>query len=93
MHRKLQADLSLMFCSLVRGVAFVVVKAGLDHASPFAFLAVRFSIAAILMVVTQAKSMGAMACGEWFAGMRLTFFLFAGYCFQVEANLIQRPLQ
>ena len=82
MNRKLHADLSLMFCSLIWGVAFVVVKTGLDHASPFVFLAVRFSIAAMLMAVFQRKSIGAMERVELFAGLRLAFFLFAGYCFQ-----------
>ena len=79
MNRKLQADLSLMFCSLIWGVSFVVVKVGLDHSSPFVFLAVRFSIAAILMAFLRLHVVGRMERVELFAGMRLAFFLFAGY--------------
>lgn len=82
MNRKLQADLSLMFCSLIWGATFVVVKTGLDHASPFLFLAVRFTIAAILMALSQARALGKIQRVEVFAGMRLAFFMFAGYCFQ-----------
>ena len=44
MDRKIKADLSLMFCSLIWGVSFVVVKNALDHASVFIFLAVRFTV-------------------------------------------------
>ena len=40
-----------MFCSLIWGVTFVVVKTGLDHASVFVFLAMRFTIAAVLMAM------------------------------------------
>jgi drug/metabolite transporter (DMT)-like permease len=82
MDRKIQADLSLMFCSLIWGVTFVVVKNGLDHASPFVFLAVRFTIAAALMALFRPRVIGRIEREEAFAGMRLAFFMFAGYCFQ-----------
>lgn len=82
MERKLRADLSLMFCSLIWGATFVVVKTGLDHASPFVFLAVRFTIAAALMALFRPKVIGKIEREEVFAGMRLAFFMFAGYCFQ-----------
>jgi drug/metabolite transporter (DMT)-like permease len=55
MDGKLKADLSLMFCSLIWGATFVVVKTGVDHASPFLFLAVRFTIAAVLMAVFRRR--------------------------------------
>jgi drug/metabolite transporter (DMT)-like permease len=82
MNNKLQADLSLMFCSLIWGVTFVVVKRGLDHASPFVFLAVRFGIAAALMTLFRPQAIVEMEREEVFAGMRLALFMFAGYCFQ-----------
>jgi len=82
MDRKLKADLSLMFCSLIWGATFVVVKTGLDHASPFVFLAVRFTIAAALMAAFRPKVIGRIQREEIFPGMRLAFFMFAGYCFQ-----------
>jgi len=82
MRQRLHADLSLMFCSLVWGVTFVVVKNALDHASPFVFLAVRFSIAVILMAFLRPAVIQRIENQEVFAGMRLAFFMFAGYCFQ-----------
>ena len=71
-----------MFCSLIWGASFVVVKTGLDHASPFVFLAVRFTIAAALMALFRPQVIGRIERDELFAGMRLAFFMFAGYRFQ-----------
>ena len=82
MSHRLKADLSLMFCSLIWGVTFVVVKNVLDHASPFVFLAVRFSIAVILMALLRPQVIQNIESQATFAGMRLAFFMFAGYCFQ-----------
>ena len=80
--RRRQADLSLMFCSLIWGVTFVVVKNSLEQSSVFLFLAVRFSIAVVIMAMLQAKIIGRIEPQEIFAGMRLAFFMFAGYGFQ-----------
>src|ERR1700739_2681601 len=82
MSPRLKADLSLMFCSLIWGVTFVVVKNALEHASPFVFLAVRFSIAVILMAILRPQVIQQMENQEIFAGLRLAFFMFAGYAFQ-----------
>ena len=80
--RRKQADLSLMFCSLIWGVTFVVVKNALEQSSVFLFLAVRFSIAVVIMALLQAKIIARIEPPEIFAGMRLAFFMFAGYGFQ-----------
>ena len=82
MERRPKADLSLMFCSLIWGVTFVVVKNSLEQSSVFLFLAVRFSIAVVIMAMLQAKIIGRLEPQEIFAGMRLAFFMFAGYGFQ-----------
>jgi drug/metabolite transporter (DMT)-like permease len=82
MSQNLRADLALMFCSLIWGVTFVVVKNVLDHTSVFVFLAVRFTIAAGLMALLKPQVLGRIEGQEIFAGMRLAFFMFAGYCFQ-----------
>jgi drug/metabolite transporter (DMT)-like permease len=82
MDRKLKADLALMFCSLIWGASFVVVKNALDHASVFVFLAVRFTLAAALMAMLRPRVIGRIDRQEIFAGMRLAFFMFAGYAFQ-----------
>ncbi len=82
MNQKPKADLALMFCSLIWGVSFVVVKSVLEESSVFLFLAVRFSIAALIMAFLQMQVIRRIEPQEIFAGMRLAFFMFAGYCFQ-----------
>src|SRR5277367_6615128 len=82
MNRKIRADLALMFCSLIWGVTFVVVKSALEHSSVFVFLAVRFTIAALLMAALRPQTIRHIDRQEIFAGMRLAFFMFSGYCFQ-----------
>lgn len=82
MQQRLKADLSLMFCSLIWGVTFVVVKGALAHVSVFVFLAVRFSAAAALMAMFRPSVLGRIDSQELFAGLRLAFFMFAGYGFQ-----------
>jgi drug/metabolite transporter (DMT)-like permease len=80
--RKLKADLSLTFCSLIWGATFVVVKTGLGLSSPFLFLPLRFAIAAVLMALFRPKVLSRMDRTDIFPGMRLAFFMFSGYCFQ-----------
>ena len=82
MEHKRKADLALMFCSLIWGVTFVVVKSSLEESSVFLFLAVRFTIATVIMAFLQMQVIGRIESQEVFAGMRLAFFMFAGYCFQ-----------
>ena len=81
-NRRLQADLSLTLCSLIWGVTFVVVKNALEQSSVFVFLAVRFTIAAAIMALLQSRIIARIEPQEIFAGMRLAFFMFAGYGFQ-----------
>jgi drug/metabolite transporter (DMT)-like permease len=82
MDRKLRADVSLMFCSLIWGVTFVVVKNALDHTSVFVFLAARFTLAAFLMAAFRPSVLRKIDREEVFAGLRLALFMFAGYAFQ-----------
>jgi drug/metabolite transporter (DMT)-like permease len=82
MDRRLKADLALMFCSLIWGVTFVVVKNALDYSSVFIFLAIRFTLAAILMALLRPNSLKRIDNQEIFAGLRLAFFMFVGYGFQ-----------
>jgi drug/metabolite transporter (DMT)-like permease len=50
LSKRLRADLSLALCSLLWGATFVVVKNSLNHTSVFISLAVRFTVAAVLML-------------------------------------------
>ncbi len=82
MSQRTKADLALAFCSLIWGLTFVLVKNVLDNSSVFLFLAIRFSIAALLMAALRPSVLARIDGSEIFAGMRLAFFMFAGYCFQ-----------
>ncbi len=91
MSRRLRADLSLALCSLLWGATFVVVKNGLDHASVFIFLAVRFSVAAVLMAAWSNRALQRFEREDLFAGLRLGCFMFLGYAFQTAGLQYTTP--
>jgi drug/metabolite transporter (DMT)-like permease len=80
--KRIQADLGLTFCTILWGSTFVVVKNSLDHSSVFLFLALRFTLAGILMALWRPRIFYSIERDEIFAGLRLGFFMFAGYAFQ-----------
>jgi drug/metabolite transporter (DMT)-like permease len=82
MTTRLKADLGLVLTTLIWGSNFVVVKAVLSHASPFVFLAVRFSLAALILAVLYRSSLRRLTRADLRAGLILGLFLFAGYAFQ-----------
>jgi len=69
----------------------VVVKNALDHASVFVFLAVRFSIAAVLMLVWSTRDLRRFEREDLFAGLRLGCFMFLGYAFQTAGLQYTTP--
>jgi drug/metabolite transporter (DMT)-like permease len=81
-NKRLSADLGLMFCTILWGSTFVVVKNSLDHSSVFLFLALRFTLAGLLMAAWRPRVFFSIEREEIFAGLRLGFFMFAGYAFQ-----------
>jgi drug/metabolite transporter (DMT)-like permease len=91
MSKRLRADLSLALCSLLWGATFVVVKNALDHASVFIFLAVRFSLAAVLMLAWSTRALQRFERDDLFAGLRLGCFMFLGYAFQTAGLQYTTP--
>jgi drug/metabolite transporter (DMT)-like permease len=91
MSRRIRADLSLAFCSLLWGATFVVVKNALDHSSVFIFLAVRFSVAAVLMLAWSSRALRQFEREDLFAGFRLGCFMFLGYAFQTAGLQYTTP--
>ena len=81
-NKKLRADLGLAFCTILWGSTFVVVKNSLDNSSVFLFLALRFTLAGIVMALWRPHVFRSLAREEIFAGLRLGFFMFGGYAFQ-----------
>jgi drug/metabolite transporter (DMT)-like permease len=88
---RVRADLALAFCSLLWGATFVVVKNSLDHASVFLFLAVRFTLAAALMIAFRPKVLRQAKREELIAGARLGLFMFGGYAFQTAGLQYTTP--
>jgi drug/metabolite transporter (DMT)-like permease len=91
MTKRLRADLSLALCSLLWGATFVVVKNALDHASVFIFLAVRFTVAAVLMLAFSSRKLRRFEREDLFAGLRLGCFMFLGYAFQTAGLQYTTP--
>lgn len=89
--QRVRADLALAFSTLLWGATFVVVKNALGHASVFVFLAVRFSVAALLMAAFRPRALRNLKREELFAGAALGFFMFGGYAFQTAGLLYTTP--
>src|ERR1700675_4492391 len=91
MQRRVRADVSLAFCSLLWGATFVVVRGALEHVSVFLFLAVRFTLAALLLAIFQRSGLRNLKKGELFAGAALGLFMFGGYAFQTAGLQYTTP--
>ncbi len=91
MTKRLRADLSLAFCSLLWGATFVVAKNSLDYSSVFVFLSVRFTLAALLMAAFRPHVFRTLKREELLAGAALGFFMFGGYAFQTAGLQYTTP--
>lgn len=98
-HRRLFADLSLLFVAFIWGLTFVMVQDAVHSYPVFAFLSVRFAFAIIglapivwwrrgyLREHRQDVSLGHQIA----AGMLIGLFLFAGYGLQTAGLLYTTP--
>jgi drug/metabolite transporter (DMT)-like permease len=91
MNLRLKADLALAFVTLLWGATFVVVKEALDHASVFAFLALRFAAATVVMAAIYARALPRFTRPDVWAGAQIGFFMFAGYIFQTVGLKFTTP--
>jgi len=87
--QRLGADLILVFVSFLWGVTFVVVKSALADASSLVFLALRFSLAALLLLLLFRFRPGSLRgfLSHWRGGVLCGFFLFLGYALQTAGLL------
>lgn len=90
-ERRVRADMALAFCSLLWGATFVVVRGALNDISVFLFLAVRFSLATLLMALFRPAGLRNLKKGELFAGAALGLFMFGGYAFQTAGLQYTTP--
>jgi drug/metabolite transporter (DMT)-like permease len=81
-NQRLRADLALVLCSFLWGTTFVIVQQALADSSVFAFLAVRFTIASVLLGVLYRADLRRMSRAEFVAGLQIGAAMFLGYAFQ-----------
>lgn len=82
MSRQLQADLSLLLVALIWGSTFVLVKDAVTYVGPLTFIAVRFTLTAVAMMLLFRRRLRAVGRHGLAAGALIGVFLFAGYGFQ-----------
>lgn len=82
MSRRTKAELLLLSCTLIWGGTFVVVKTGLDDASPMLFVAIRFVIATLLFFPFVARSLRGMTKAALKGGIIVGVLLFIGFVTQ-----------
>jgi len=77
-----KAELFLFSCTVIWGGTFVIVKSGLEDSSPLQFVAIRFTIAAILFFPFVAKSLRSISRKAWEGGIVIGSLLFLGFVSQ-----------
>jgi drug/metabolite transporter (DMT)-like permease len=80
--RQWQADTLLLLVALIWGSTFVLVKRSVAHFPVFAFLSLRFALAAVMLLILFSQRLRDVHRAEICAGMAIGLFLFAGYAFQ-----------
>jgi drug/metabolite transporter (DMT)-like permease len=89
--KRLRADLGLLFCALIWGATFVVVKDALADVSVFVYIAVRFALAAAVMGIFFWRSLRGLDRKTISAGVQIGFFLLGGYVFQTTGLKFTTP--
>ena len=89
--KRVRADLALTFCALIWGSTFVVVKHALADVSVFAYIAVRFGLAAVVMALLFWRDLRALRPATVWAGVQIGFFMLGGYVFQTAGLQFTTP--
>ncbi|MBO5137630.1 MAG: EamA family transporter [Spirochaetaceae bacterium] len=85
MHKrsiKILASVGMLLTAAIWGFAFVIVKNSLDFVPPIYMLAIRFSIAGLVLALIFCKKFSMLNKKILFHGAILGFFLFSAYAFQ-----------
>ena len=91
MSRKLKADLLLIFCTLIWGATFVVVKDALANATVFVFLALRFLLATVVLIFMYGRQLRTVDASGFNAGALMGCCMFGGYAFQTAGLALTTP--
>lgn len=79
---RLRAELALASVAFLWGGTFVVVKGALEDVSTFLFLALRFSLASLLLAFWLRARLFRRSPVAWFGGALCGLLLFLGYALQ-----------
>ncbi len=79
---RLRAELALASVAFLWGATFVVVKGALEDVSTFLFLALRFSLASLLLAFWLRARLFRRSPVAWFGGALCGLLLFLGYALQ-----------
>ena len=82
LRRQLWADLSLLIVTLIWGSTFVMVKDAVSDFPVFPFLALRFGLATVGLVLVGFRRLRSLNGRGVAAGALIGLFLFGGYAFQ-----------
>jgi drug/metabolite transporter (DMT)-like permease len=91
MNRRVQADCSLVVCSIMWGATFLIVKNALADSSVFVFMAVRFTLGALLMIPIFRGALRKTDRSELRDGLIIGVSLFSGYVFQTWGLVTTTP--
>jgi drug/metabolite transporter (DMT)-like permease len=91
MNRPVKADLALVVCSIMWGATFLIVKNALANSSVFVFMAVRFTLGALVMVPIFLGALRKTDRRELRDGMIIGASLFSGYVFQTWGLVTTTP--
>ena len=89
MNKRTKAEALLVVATFIWGSTFVVVKAALADAAPMPFLAVRFTLASLLLLAVMGR--GQVDRKAIVPGIILGLFLFVGFIFQTWGLLYTTP--
>ncbi|MHB1355340.1 MAG: DMT family transporter [Anaerolineae bacterium] len=81
-RRQIKADLALLLMTLIWGSTFVMVKDAVTNYPVFPFLAIRFAMATLILLVVGFKRLRSLTWRKLTAGIVVGLLLFAGYSFQ-----------
>lgn len=79
---RLRADLILFGCTIILGLTFVIVKVVLGGMGPLTFLALRFGLAAVVLLLIFRGQLWPLQLETLRAGLILGVFLAAGFATQ-----------
>lgn len=87
----LVADGALVLTTLIWGSTFVVAKDLLSHWPPVAYITVRFTLAALVLIAIFPKQLLAARRAEWRAGATLGFLMGSGFAIQAVGQVYTSP--